>query len=271
MRFLFLGDIVAKPGRTVVLEHLPRLRDQLKLDFVVANTENAAHGFGLTEKICDELFEAGVDVMTTGNHVYDKAEIIPFMEQDTRVIRPDNYPAGAPGRGSVVYDSPSGHRVLVVNVMGRVFMEPLDNPFVSLDRLVPPGTPVENGLDAVLVDVHAEATSEKYVMGHYLDGRASLVVGTHTHVPTADYQILAGGTGYQTDAGMCGAYDSVIGMNKEDTVERTSGRIPKPRLTPAEGEATLCGVLVETDPKTGLARSISPLRVGGRLRAAWPE
>lgn len=270
MKLLFLGDVMGRPGRTVVQQNLPRLRDQLGLDCVVANAENAAHGFGLTAKICDELFEAGCDVLTTGNHVWDKAEIIPVMEQDSRILRPDNYPAGAPGKGGNVYDLPSGHRVLVVNIMGRLFMEPLDNPYESLDRLLPQGKPTDYGLDAVLVDIHAEATSEKYVVGHYCDGRASLVVGTHTHVPTADGQILTEGTGYQTDAGMCGPYDSVIGMAKEDAVQRTTGRIPKPRLGPAEGEGTLCGVYVETDPKTGLAEKIAPIRVGGRLRAAWP-
>lgn len=270
MRFLFLGDVVGKPGRDVVASNLPRIREQLNLDCVVANGENAAHGFGLTEKICKELFEAGVDVITTGNHVYDKAEIIPVMEQDDRIIRPDNYPAGAPGKGSVLFDTPSGHRILVVNIMGRLFMEPLDNPYESLDRLLPDGCPGDSGLDAVLVDVHAEATSEKYGFGHYCDGRASLVVGTHTHVPTADAHILKGGTAYQTDAGMCGTYDSVIGMNKEDAVARMSGRVPRPRLSVAEGEGSMCGVYVETDPQSGLASHVAPIRVGGQLRAAWP-
>lgn len=271
MKLLFCGDIVGKSGRSVVTDNMPRLRRDLGLDFVVVNAENAAHGFGLTPQICEELFDCGVDVLTTGNHVFDKSEIIPLMEEDRRILRPDNYPKGTPGYGSCVHELPDGRRVLVINVMCRLFMELLDNPFESIERLLPGGAPVESGLDAVLVDVHGEATSEKYAIGHLCDGRASLVVGTHTHVPTADGHILAHGTAYQTDAGMCGDYDSVIGMEKEGSLARFMQRVPRPRLGPAEGEATLCGVLVETDDRTGLAKRIAPVRLGGRLEKVWPS
>ncbi|MTI09125.1 TIGR00282 family metallophosphoesterase [Curvivirga aplysinae] len=270
MRFLFLGDIVGKAGRRAVQDYLPDLRDELKLDFVVANGENAAHGFGLTESTANDLFDAGVDSITSGNHAWDKIEVIGLMERDDRIIRPANFAEGSPGKGGAVYQTSSGHSILVINVMGRLFMEPLDNPWEALDRLLPPGLPGDYGLDAVLVDFHAEATSEKYTCGHYCDGRASLVVGTHTHVPTGDAQILENGTGYQTDAGMCGDYDSIIGMGKDECLARNTGTIPKPRLSPAEGDGTLCGVFVETDPKTGLASRCESVRVGPRLHRAVP-
>jgi metallophosphoesterase (TIGR00282 family) len=270
MKFLFLGDIVGRPGRDAIKAHLPRLRDQLKLDFVVANGENSAHGFGITKKICDELFDAGVDVITGGNHSWDQAEIIGYIDDEPRLLRPANFRPGTPGRGTAVFDTDKGHRVLVINAMGRLFMEPLDDPFRAIDDALPDGAPGDSGLDFVLVDLHAEATSEKYATGHFCDGRASLVVGTHTHVPTGDAHVLVGGTGFQCDAGMCGDYDSVIGMKKDLSLDRMLGRLPKPRMEPAEGEGTLCGVMVETDPKTGLAARVEPLRVGGRLRTAWP-
>lgn len=270
MKLLFLGDIVGKPGRNVVIDNLPRLIDQLKVDFCVVNGENAAHGFGITDKICENLFDAGADVITLGNHAWDKSEIIPYIMEEPRLIRPDNYGAKYPGKGSGVFEARTGERVLVMNVMCRLFMELLDNPFDSLERLLPQGNPGDFGLDAVLVDMHGEASSEKYGIGHFSDGRASLVVGTHTHVPTADHHIMANGTAYQTDAGMCGDYNSMIGMDKEAGLGRLLGVLPKPRLTPAEGEGTLCGTLVETDPKTGLASSIKPVRIGGMLSNAIP-
>lgn len=270
MKLLFLGDIVGRAGREAVTAEVPRLRDQLGLDFVVANGENAAHGFGISPKICEELFDAGVDVITGGNHSWDRSEILAFIDAEPRLLRPANYPAGTPGRGVGVFESRAGQRVLVVNVMCRLFMETLDNPFDALERALPGGTPAESGFDCVLVDMHGEATSEKYGIGHFCDGRASLVVGTHTHVPTADAHVLEHGTGYQTDAGMCGDYDSVIGMLKENSLDRFLNRLPKPRMQPAEGDATLCGTVVETDPQTGLARRVQPVRIGGRLAAAWP-
>ena len=269
MRFLFCGDIVAKSGRQAVTQNVPRLREQLGLDFVVANGENAAHGFGITGKICDELFDAGVDAITGGNHSWDNADILSRADDEPRLLRPDNFQAGTPGKGVGVFETASGGRVLVVNILGRLFMDLYDNPFESLERHIPDTAPAEAGFDAVIVDVHAEATSEKTAVGHILDGRASLVVGTHTHIPTADTRILPGGTGYQTDAGMCGDYDSVIGMDKYASTARFLGSLPKPRMTPAEGEGTLCGVVVDTDPKTGLAARVQALRVGGHLQTAW--
>lgn len=271
MRFLFCGDIVGRAGRRAVVSNMPRLRDQLALDFVVVNGENAAHGFGITPKICDELFDCGVDVITGGNHSWDNADILSRADDEPRLLRPDNFQAGTPGKGSGVYETRGGARVLVVNIICRLFMDMYDNPFDSLDRLVPDGQPGDAGFDAVIVDVHGEATSEKTAIGHLLDGRASLVVGTHTHIPTADGRILPGGTAYQTDAGMCGDYDSVIGMEKSASLGRFLGTLPKPRMAPADGEGTLCGVVVDTDPRSGLARSISPLRLGGELSKAWPS
>jgi metallophosphoesterase (TIGR00282 family) len=270
VKLLFLGDIVGRAGREAVTAQVPRLRDQLGLDFVVANGENAAHGFGISPKICEELFDAGVDVITGGNHSWDRSEILAFIDEEPRLLRPANYPAGTPGRGVGVFETAQGRRVLIVNVMCRLFMETLDNPFDALERALPAGAPAESGFDCVLVDMHGEATSEKYGIGHFCDGRASLVVGTHTHVPTADAHVLAHGTGYQTDAGMCGDYDSVIGMQKEISLDRFLNRLPKPRMAPAEGTATVCGTVVETDPATGLARRVQPVRIGGCLAAAWP-
>ncbi len=268
MRFLLCGDIVGRPGRSVVTENMPRLRRDLGLDFVVANGENAAHGFGITDKICEELYACGVDVITTGNHVWDKREIIPYIDGDPRLLRPVNFPPGTPGRGHGVFALADGRRLLVINAMARLFMDAIDDPFAAVDRLL-----VEHQLgavDAILVDFHGEATSEKMSMGHFCDGRASAVIGTHSHVPTADGQILVKGTAYMTDAGMCGDYDSVIGMQKETAVARFVRKMPGDRLQVAEGEGTLCAAFVETDDATGLARRIAPLRLGGRLQPQWP-
>ncbi|HLS69640.1 MAG TPA: TIGR00282 family metallophosphoesterase [Kiloniellales bacterium] len=268
MRMLFCGDLVGRSGREVVLQHLPDLRRRLQLDFVVVNGENAARGFGITRKICDDLFEAGADVVTGGNHSWDQREALAFIDSEPRLLRPLNYPPGTPGRGLGLY--PAGSRkVLVINAMGRLFMDPLDDPFQAVERELARyrlGTSV----DAIIVDFHAEATSEKMAMGHYLDGRVSLVVGTHTHVPTADAQVLSGGTAYQTDAGMCGDYDSVIGMDKQAPIQRFTRKLPTERLTVAQGPGTLCGVFVETDDNTGLALRVEPLRLGGRLQAQLP-
>ena len=252
-----------------MIEALPWLRRQLALDFVVVNAENAAAGFGLTESICNDLFEAGADVLTTGNHVWDKREIIEYIDREPRLLRPLNYPDGTPGAGVGSFETADGARVLVVNAMLRLFMDPLDDPFRAVDAALS-ASPLGYAADFVLVDAHGEASSEKMAMGHALDGRASLVVGTHTHVPTADTMILAGGTAYQTDAGMCGDYDSVIGMKKEAPVARFTTKMPSARLEPADGDATVCGVFVESDPGTGLARRVEAVRVGGRLSRALP-
>ena len=270
MRILFCGDIIGRPGRRAVVAEMPRLRRDLCLDFVIVNGENAAHGFGITAGICQDLYDAGVDVITTGNHVWAQSEIIATIGSDTRLLRPINYPVGTPGRGVGLYRTALGAAVLVVNVMGRVFMDPLDDPFAGVEGALA-GHELGADVAAVVIDVHAEATSEKMAIGHAFDGRASLVVGTHSHVPTADAQVLPGGTAYQSDAGMCGDYDSVIGMKKDTAVARLRRKLPGERFSPAEGPASLCGVFVETDDATGLARHVAPLIVGGRLAPRWPE
>jgi metallophosphoesterase (TIGR00282 family) len=264
MRILFCGDIVGRPGRDALAAHLPRLRRDLDLDFVIANGENAAGGFGITEKICAELFELGVDAISGGNHSWDQREALSFIEREPRLLRPHNYPDGTPGRGAAIYPARGGRKVLLMNVMGRLYMDPLDDPFVCVDREL---TKHRLGatVNAIVLDVHAEATSEKMAMGHHVDGRVSLCVGTHTHVPTADTMILQGGTAYQTDAGMCGDYDSVIGMDKTVPIQRFTRKLPTERMSVAGGEGTLCAVLVETDDKTGLARRVDPVRLGGKL------
>lgn len=271
MRILFCGDLVGRSGRDVVVERLPRLREDLKLDFVIVNGENAAHGFGITEKICESLFEAGADCITGGNHSWDKPEIAPYMDSDRRMLRPINFPDGTPGRGAADFITGNGMKVKVINVMCRLFMELLDDPFKAVEQELPVRAPKPGGYAAIIVDVHGEATSEKMAIGHLVDGKASLVVGTHTHVPTGDAQILENGTGYQTDAGMCGDYDSVIGMEKTVSLQRFRRRFPSPRLAPAEGEGTLCGTYLETDDVTGLAKAISPVRIGGRLQEQLPQ
>lgn len=268
MRLLLCGDVVGRSGRTVVIDNLPRLRQELALDFVVVNGENAAAGFGITDKICREFFEAGADVVTTGNHVWDRRETIPYVAAEPRLLRPINFPPGTPGHGAVTVTLADGRRVLVVNAMARLFMDAIDDPFSAVARELD-----TNGFgraQAVIVDFHGEATSEKMAMGHFVDGRASLVVGTHSHIPTADAQILPGGTAYQTDAGMCGDYDSVIGMKKEAAIARFVTKMPGERLQVAEGEATLCGVFVETEDATGLAIRVAPVRLGGRLVPQFP-
>ncbi len=270
MRTLFLGDIVGKSGRRALTSQVPALRRRLGLDFVIANGENAAHGFGITAAICADLYDAGVDVITTGNHVWDQRDIMAYIDGDTRLLRPINFPQGTPGRGMGVYKAANGGKVLVINVMGRLFMDPLDHPFEALEIALR-GHSLGGTVRTIVVDVHGEATSEKMAIGHAFDGRVSLVVGTHSHVPTADDQILPGGTAYQSDAGMCGDYDSVIGMKKQGSINRFRRQVPGERLEPADGEATLCGVLVETDDVSGRARTIAPLRLGGRLSPAWPE
>jgi metallophosphoesterase (TIGR00282 family) len=269
MRILFIGDIVGRAGRAVLLAHLADLRRDWSLDFVVVNAENAAGGFGLTEVICQEFLDAGADTITLGNHAWDQKEALVFIERQPRLIRPLNYPPGTAGRGANMFEARSGARVLVMNAMGRIFMDPLDDPFAGVDRELS-ACPLGEVCDAAIVDFHAETTSEKMAMGHFCDGRASLIVGTHTHVPTADAQILPGGSAYQTDAGMCGDYDSVIGMSKAEPLHRFTRRIPQGRFEPANGPGTLCGVAVETDDKTGLAKALAPVRIGGRLSEARP-
>jgi len=270
MRLLFLGDMVGRSGRTAVCERLPGLISDYKIDFTVVNGENAAGGFGITETILTETLDAGADVVTTGNHVWDQREALVFADRHAQFLRPANFPKGTPGHGMGVYEAKNGARVMVSNIMGRVFMHPdLEDPFACAeDQLSGGGLGAE--FDAVVFDFHAEATSEKICFGHFVDGRASLVVGTHTHTPTADHQILNGGTGYLSDAGMCGNYDSSLGMDKEEPLNRFLSKIPKGRFEAANGPGTVCGVAVEISDRTGLAEKIAPLRLGPRLEEAVP-
>lgn len=263
MRLLFLGDVVGKAGRTAVTEKLPGLIAELKLDCVVINGENAAHGFGITEAIYEELLDAGADCVTLGNHSWDQREALVFIDRAPRLVRPVNYPSGTPGRGAALIEAKNGAQVLVVNVMGRVFMDAMDDPFAAVEREVE-AAPLGRVADAIVVDIHAEATSEKQVMGHVLDGRVSLVVGTHTHVPTADHRVLSGGTAFQTDVGMCGDYDGVIGMDRTEPLRRMREKTPGGKFEPAGGPATLSGIIVDIGPN-GLATAVTPLRVGGVL------
>jgi 2',3'-cyclic-nucleotide 2'-phosphodiesterase len=269
VRILFIGDIVGRSGRAILLNRLPGLVDDWKLDLVVVNGENAAGGFGITEPIYHDFLDAGVDAVTLGNHSWDQKEALVFIERAPRLIRPLNYPSGTPGRGVAMIEAKNGAQVLVINVMGRIFMDPLDDPFAAVDRELT-ACPLKSGADAIVVDMHCEATSEKQAMGYFLDGRASIVVGTHTHVPTADHRVLAGGTAFVTDVGMTGDYDSIIGMAKDEPLGRFLRKIPSAKFEPANGPATLSGLAVETDDSSGLAIRAGAVRLGGRLEEARP-
>lgn len=269
MRILFIGDVVGRSGRKVVDRELPRLIEQYAIDFVILNGENSAGGFGITEVIFEQFLEAGVDVVTTGNHVWDQREALVFIERAEQLLRPLNFPAGAPGRGAGIFEARNGAQVLVMNAMGRVFMQEMDCPFRAVDAELGE-TALKDKADAVFLDFHAEATSEKQAMGHFVDGRATCVVGTHTHAPTADDQILPNGTAYQSDAGMTGDYVSVLGMKTKEPITRFVNKIPSGRFEPSQGEATLAGLAVEADPATGLATAVCPVRVGGSLRPIEP-
>ena len=269
MRLLFIGDVVGRAGRAAILDELPQLREAWALDCVIVNGENAAGVFGITETICADFLNAGADCVTLGNHAFDQREALVFIEREQRLIRPLNYPRGTPGRGATLLDTKTGGRVLVVNLLGRIFMDAMDDPFAAIEQELA-ACPLGEVCDAAVIDFHAETTSEKMAFAHFVDGRASLVVGTHTHVPTADHQILLHGTGYMTDAGMTGDYDSVIGMEKEEPIRRFTRKVPGARFEPAMGKGTLCGVAVELDAK-GLASKIAPVRIGGRLSQARPD
>ncbi len=270
MRLLFLGDMVGKSGREAVASALPGMIAAWKTDFVIVNGENAAGGFGITEAILEETLAAGADVVTTGNHVWDQREALTFADRQQRFIRPANYPSGTPGRGANIFEAKNGARIMVANIMGQAFMHPtLDDPFLCGEALLK-DVQLKRDVDAIVVDFHAEATSEKICFAHFVDGRVSLVVGTHTHCPTADHQILNGGTAYLSDAGMCGNYDSSLGMDKEEPLNRFLSKVPKGRFEAASGPATLCGVGVDIDMNTGLATRIKPLRIGPRLENVTP-
>jgi 2',3'-cyclic-nucleotide 2'-phosphodiesterase len=270
MRLLFLGDVVGRAGRDAITERLPGLIAEHKFDFVVVNGENASHGRGLTEPHYNELRAAGADVVTLGDHSWDQRETQSFIAREPHLLRPINFAPGTPGRGANLIEGRNGHRVLVVNAHGRVFMDPVDDPFRAVEAAIA-ACPLGEQADAVIVDFHTEATSEIQAMGFFLDGRASLVVGTHTHIPTSDHRILKGGTALMADAGMCGDFDSIIGVEVDEPLNRFLTGIPNGRFTPAEGEATLCGVAIETDAKTGLTTKISPVRIGGVLAQALPQ
>jgi 2',3'-cyclic-nucleotide 2'-phosphodiesterase len=265
MRLLFLGDLVGRAGRNAVIGAMARLRADWKLDFIAVNAENAASGFGLTAAIADKLFAAGADCVTLGDHAFDQKEMLTHIEREPRILRPLNFAKGAPGRGSAMFEATRGRKVFVAVALGRVFMkQPFDDPFSALDTALKTA-PLGGTASASIVEIHAEATSEKMAIGHWCDGRASLVVGTHTHVPTADAIILPGGTGYQTDAGMCGDYDSIIGMDKLEPMKRFVTGMSGARFEPAKGEATICGTYIETDERTGLAKNIVQIRIDGKL------
>lgn len=264
MRLLFLGDVVGRAGRNAVCEQLPSLRQRLAADFIIVNGENAAGGFGITEQIFQDLRDAGADAVTTGNHIWDQREALVFIGRQNRLLRPLNYPLGTPGAGAGLFRAANGAEILVLSALGRIFMEALDDPFQAVEREIA-ACPLRQGADAIVIDFHAEASSEKQALGAAFDGRVSAVIGTHTHVPTADARILPGGAAFMTDVGMCGDYNSIIGMDKGEPVHRFTTRIPSGRFSPAMGPATICGVLIETDDATGLAVSIEPLQEGAPL------
>ncbi|SPJ24291.1 TIGR00282 family metallophosphoesterase [Palleronia abyssalis] len=268
MRLLFLGDVMGRSGRTAISERLAALKDELGVEFCVVNGENATNGAGLSPDHAKLLLAAGADAITLGDHAFDQKDMLQFCESEPRIVRPLNYSKAAPGRGARVFEVTGGRRVLVAQVLGQVFMKrPFDDPFSAIEPVLK-NAPLGAAVQAALVDIHCEATSEKMAMGHFCDGKASVVVGTHTHVPTADAMILPGGAAYQSDAGMCGDYDSVIGMQKEEPLRRFLTGMPKGRFEPAGGEATLSGLLVDTDDATGKATSVQMIRRGGRLSLA---
>lgn len=261
---------MGRAGRRAITENLARLRSEWKLDLVVVNGENATGGMGLSGAHAKSLLDAGADCLTLGDHAFDQKDMLSFIAQEPRVIRPLNFSKTAPGKGAQLFNAKNGRKVLVTQALGQVFMKrPFDDPFSALEPVLK-SHPLGGLASAVIVDMHCEATSEKMAMGHWCDGRASLVVGTHTHVPTSDAMILPGGTAYLSDAGMCGDYHSVIGMDKAEPLRRFITGMPKERFTPAAGEATLSGVYVETDDRSGKATRIVPIRQGGHLQQSAP-
>ena len=260
MKIIYCGDVVGRAGREAVLNNLPELRETYKPDVIVVNVENAAHGFGVSPGICRDFLEKGVDALVTGNHVWQQRDIIPFLNDCKKIVRPLNYPEGLPGRGAVEIELANGKKILIAQVLGRLFMEAVDCPAQAIEKLLKNYTLGRN-IAAILVDIHAEATSEKLAMGYFLDGRVSIVAGTHTHVPTADARVLPKGTAYITDVGMCGDYESVLGFEVEEPINRLNRRYTGGRLVPAKGKGTLFGIFVETDDTTGLAKSITQIKL----------
>jgi hypothetical protein len=270
MRILFLGDVVGRPGREAVTRRLPELRSRLRTDCVVVNGENAAGGFGITEAIYHELLDAGADVVTLGNHSFDQRETLVYIERCDRLIRPANLPPGTPGRSAGMVQLADGRNVLVINVLGRIEMDAVDCPFRAIEKEIE-ACPLGHGADAIVLDLHAEATAEKQALGWHFDGRVSFSVGTHTHVPTADHRILPGGSGYMGDAGMCGDYLSVIGFDRHEPTRRLIEKTPGIRWEAAAGASTLCGLLVETDDRTGLTKRLAPVRQGPNIEECLPD
>ncbi|WP_208441546.1 TIGR00282 family metallophosphoesterase [Bartonella raoultii] len=271
MRFLFLGDIVGTTGCKAVFEQLPRLIKKWQLDFVVVNGENASDGFGIKQEAYQDLLMAGVDVVTTGNHAFSCHETLHYAHESDRFLRPANFIEETPGRGAGIFTAKNGARVLVANLLGSVFMPcQVHDPFETAEKILFACSLMDQA-DAIIFDFHAETTSEKQCLGHFLDGRVSVIVGTHTHVPTADAQILEGGSAYLSDAGMCGDYNSSIGMDKEEPLHRFLYKQKQDRFEPACGPATLCGLAVELSDHTGLAEKVSAVRIGPHLKPEIPD
>lgn len=269
MKILFVGDVMGRSGREALQKHLPEIREELEPDVVIVNGENAANGTGITEKICKQFYEWGVDCITTGNHVWDQREILAYIQRDKKLLRPVNYPEGTPGQGVLKHKLSDGRNITIINAMGLLFMNTLDDPFQKLSDILEQER-LGKTSDAIFVDFHAETTSEKMSFAHHFDGRVSGVVGTHTHIPTADAHVMPGGTAYMTDAGMTGDYDSVIGIEKALAIHRFVKKIPGERWRPAKGKGTFCGAFIVTDDKTGKAKSIEPIRLGGILSEHQP-
>jgi len=257
MRILFIGDVVGRGGRTILKQSLSQIKEGNQIDFTIANVENAAGGFGLTPKLGEEILNLGVDVMTSGNHIWDKKEIYDYLPHQPRLLRPGNYPPGTPGRYQLIGESQQGHLVAVLNLQGRVFMPITDCPFRFAEREI---AKLSETTPVIVVDFHAEATSEKTAFGWFVDGRVSAVIGTHTHIPTADARVLPGGTAYISDVGMTGSYESVIGMQIDSSLSRFLTGLPS-RFEPAEDSPRLCSVILDVDETTGSARSIEPLTI----------
>ena len=263
MKILFFGDIFGRSGRDALIKRLPYFKKKYNPDFILANGENASHGKGISQTICNDLFSAGIDVITGGNHIFDNNDVFNFIDKEKRLLRPNNYPIDTPGKGYGIYEK-NQKKILVVNVMGRVFMQPLDDPFETVRKVINEKI-IGKDVSAIIIDIHCEATSEKMAIGHEFDGKASLIVGTHTHIPTSDARILSNGTAYISDLGMCGDYDSIIGMDKIKSLERFKKKTPVRGINPAIGEASLSCVYVELD-ETGLAKSIKQIIIGGSLQ-----
>jgi 2',3'-cyclic-nucleotide 2'-phosphodiesterase len=267
VKLLFCGDVVGRSGREAVLKYLPVLKEEHKLDVIVVNGENSAGGFGITGTISKSFFDIGVDIITTGNHVWRQKDVVSYISQEKRLLRPMNYSNNKlPGSGIGIHKMKDGRHFIVLHALARLYMPDLvDCPFHAIDHVLESVSLSQANVAGIMLDFHGEASSERMAMGHFLDGRVSLVVGTHTHVPTADHMILPNGTAYQTDAGMCGDYNSVIGMDKKVPIAKFLGKLVELKMSPAEGEATVCGTLVEISDDTGLATKITPIRVGGVL------